>query len=72
MYDRSKKCVGPSGQSEPSFERPAPFSVCRYVGKEVVQKNIPMEQAVDALVQLIKDNGRWIDPPVSDEPALAK
>lgn len=30
-----------------------------YKGKEVVRRNIPQEEAVEALVQLIKDNGDW-------------
>lgn len=30
-----------------------------YKGKEIVRKNIPEADAVDALVQLIKDNGDW-------------
>jgi (E)-4-hydroxy-3-methylbut-2-enyl-diphosphate synthase len=32
-----------------------------YKNKDVVQKNIPSEVAVDALIQLLKDNGAWID-----------
>jgi len=31
-----------------------------YKGKQVVQRNIPSEQAVDALITLIKDNGDWV------------
>lgn len=38
-----------------------------YVGKEVVAKGIPMENAVDALVDLIKSHGRWVDPPKDDD-----
>lgn len=30
--------------------------------QEVVRRAIAMEKATDALIQLIKDNGRWIDP----------
>ncbi|WP_106830372.1 4-hydroxy-3-methylbut-2-en-1-yl diphosphate synthase [Parabacteroides pacaensis] len=30
-----------------------------YKGKECVEKNIPEEEAVDRLIQLIKDNGEW-------------
>ncbi|OVE82072.1 hypothetical protein BVY03_02130 [bacterium K02(2017)] len=30
-----------------------------YVGKECVQKNIPEEQALDQLIELIKQNERW-------------
>ena len=44
-----------------------PQQVDLYVGKEVVKRAIPNEQACDALVQLIKDNGRWQDPPVKED-----
>ena len=30
-----------------------------YKGKECVLKNIPEEEAVERLVQLIKENGDW-------------
>lgn len=29
-----------------------------------------MEQACDELVQLIKDHGRWVDPPKEEEEQL--
>ena len=32
-----------------------------YKGKKCVLKNIPEEDAVERLIQLIKDNGDWID-----------
>ena len=32
-----------------------------YKGKECVLKNIPEEEAVDCLVELIKENGDWRD-----------
>lgn len=32
-----------------------------YKGKEVVKKNIPSENAVDELINLIKENGDWIE-----------
>lgn len=32
-----------------------------YKNKEVIKKNIPTEKAVDELIQLIKDNGDWVD-----------
>jgi (E)-4-hydroxy-3-methylbut-2-enyl-diphosphate synthase len=35
-----------------------------YKGKEVVKRNVPAEQAVDELIQLIKDNGKWVDMPI--------
>jgi len=36
--------------------------VSLYKKKEQVEKNIPSGQAVERLIQLIKDNGDWIDP----------
>ncbi|KAI9396947.1 hypothetical protein POPTR_004G210400v4 [Populus trichocarpa] len=41
----------------------APGKIDLYVGKTVVRRGIEMEHATDALIQLIKDNGRWVDPP---------
>ena len=41
----------------------APGKVDLYVGKEVVQKAIPNEEACDALVELIKEHGMWVDKP---------
>lgn len=32
-----------------------------YKGREVVRKNIAQEEAVEALIQLIKDNGDWVE-----------
>ncbi|GAX73157.1 hypothetical protein CEUSTIGMA_g610.t1 [Chlamydomonas eustigma] len=46
----------------------APGKIDLYVGKEVVKRGIPMEGACDALVQLIKDNGRWVEPAKEEEP----
>lgn len=40
----------------------APDKISLYVGKEVVQKNIPQLEATDALVELIKKHGKWINP----------
>tara|TARA_A100000164_G_scaffold319381_1_gene300971 strand:+ start:731 stop:2524 length:1794 start_codon:yes stop_codon:yes gene_type:complete len=33
-----------------------------YMGKELVKRNIPSEDAVDELIHLIKKNDDWIDP----------
>lgn len=40
-----------------------PGKIDLYVGKEVVQRDIDMDKAPDALVDLIKAHGRWVDPP---------
>jgi (E)-4-hydroxy-3-methylbut-2-enyl-diphosphate synthase len=35
--------------------------VSLYKAQECIEKNIPEEDAVDRLIQLIKDNGRWVE-----------
>ncbi|KAL6563625.1 hypothetical protein OROGR_002584 [Orobanche gracilis] len=40
----------------------APGKIDLYVGKTVVKRGIAMEHATDALIQLIKDHDRWVDP----------
>ena len=49
----------------------APGKVDLYVGREVVKRGIPNELACDALVDLIKDNGMWVDKEIDAEPELA-
>ena len=39
-----------------------PGKIHLYKEKIVVRKNVPEDEAVDALVELIKENGDWIDP----------
>uniref|UniRef100_A0A7S0TXQ2 4-hydroxy-3-methylbut-2-en-1-yl diphosphate synthase n=1 Tax=Hemiselmis andersenii TaxID=464988 RepID=A0A7S0TXQ2_HEMAN len=50
----------------------APGKIDLYVGKEVVQKAIPSEEAVEALIQLIKDNDRWVDKDEEEEEGAAE
>jgi (E)-4-hydroxy-3-methylbut-2-enyl-diphosphate synthase len=42
----------------------APGLINLYVGKDCVAKGIPMEQADQRLVELIKTNGKWTEPGV--------
>ncbi len=37
-------------------------------GGQVVRKAIPSEQACDELIELIKENGRWVEPSRDEEP----
>jgi len=48
----------------------APGKVNLYVGKQAVKFNIPEAEAVDRLVDLIKEHGRWVAPP--DKAAVAQ
>lgn len=51
----------------------APGKVNLYVGKTPIKFNIPEAEAVQRLVDLIRDHGRWVDPPVvTGTPHLAK
>ena len=48
----------------------APGKVNLYVGKTPVKFNIPEAEAVDRLVDLIREHGRWFDPPGVSEPGV--
>lgn len=39
-----------------------PGKITLYKGKEVVKRNVESESAVDELINLIKEHGRWVDP----------
>jgi (E)-4-hydroxy-3-methylbut-2-enyl-diphosphate synthase len=41
----------------------APGKINLYVGKEAVKFNIPEDEAVDRLIDLIKEHDRWINAP---------
>ncbi|WVY99351.1 hypothetical protein V8G54_025421 [Vigna mungo] len=43
-----------------------PGKIDLYVGKTVVKRGIEMEHATNALIDLIKEHGRWVDPPVEE------
>lgn len=38
-----------------------------YKGQEVVQSNLPMERAVDVLIDLMKEDGVWVEPEVLEQ-----
>ncbi|MDO4757827.1 MAG: (E)-4-hydroxy-3-methylbut-2-enyl-diphosphate synthase [Rikenellaceae bacterium] len=40
----------------------APGRITLYKGRQVIEKNIPQEEALDRLIALIKANGDWIEP----------
>ena len=42
----------------------SPGKVNLYVGKEVVEKSVPEEEADERLVELIRRHGKWVDPPL--------
>jgi (E)-4-hydroxy-3-methylbut-2-enyl-diphosphate synthase len=42
----------------------APNKINLYVGKQAVKFNIPEAEAVDRLIDLIREHGKWVDAPV--------
>ena len=44
----------------------APGKISLWVGKTQVKQHIPEAQAVDELIALIKEHGKWTDPPMKD------
>ncbi len=40
----------------------APDHITLYKGRKIVERNIPQDQAIDRLIELIKANGDWQDP----------
>jgi len=49
----------------------APGKINLYVGKTCVQYNLPQAEADDRLIALIKEHGKWLEPPVPAERATA-
>ena len=43
-----------------------PGKITLYKEKEVVEKNVPEERAVDALIELIRSHGDWVEPVVQN------
>ena len=48
----------------------APGKINLYVGKTAVKFNIPEEEAVDRLIDLIREHGKWVDAPAAAAAAV--
>ncbi|PFH37839.1 4-hydroxy-3-methylbut-2-en-1-yl diphosphate synthase [Besnoitia besnoiti] len=55
--------VGEMADADFGYVGGAPGKVDLYVKKKVVKRGIPGSEACDALVELIKQHGKWVDPP---------
>ncbi|GAA3972897.1 (E)-4-hydroxy-3-methylbut-2-enyl-diphosphate synthase [Hymenobacter antarcticus] len=42
--------------------------IALYRGQEVIKKSVPEERAVDELIELMREDGRWIEKEVVEEP----
>ncbi|MEN3041158.1 MAG: (E)-4-hydroxy-3-methylbut-2-enyl-diphosphate synthase [Bacteroidia bacterium] len=47
-----------------------PGTIHLYRGKEIVRKNVREEEALEALIELIRADGRWIEPPDTSPPVV--
>ena len=43
-----------------------PGKITLYKEKEVVRRNVPEDEAVDALIDLIREYGDWVEAPEMD------
>ena len=50
----------------------APEKINLYVGKEPVKFNIPQDEAVERLIDLIKEHESWVDPPDQNDTITEK
>ncbi|HET7624780.1 MAG TPA: (E)-4-hydroxy-3-methylbut-2-enyl-diphosphate synthase [Verrucomicrobiae bacterium] len=50
----------------------APGKINLYVGKQAIKFNIPEAEAVERLVDLIREHGKWVEPEVPAENLAAK
>lgn len=39
-----------------------PDKITLYRGKEVVKRNVSSASALDELIEIIREDGRWVDP----------
>ena len=53
---------GEMADADFGFVGAGPGKVTLYRGKEAVRRNIPFDGARDQLIELIKDDGKWVDP----------
>ncbi len=49
----------------------APGKINLYVGKQPIKFNIPEAEAVDRLVDLIREHGKWVEPEGQGSPVVA-
>ena len=50
------------GHSDLGYVGGAPNKINLYVGKTPIKFNIPEAEAVDRLVDLIKEHNKWVEP----------
>ena len=54
--------IGEMADADYGYVGAAPNKISLFKSKELVAKNLRQEEAVEALIELIKSNGDWVDP----------
>ncbi|NPA36517.1 MAG: (E)-4-hydroxy-3-methylbut-2-enyl-diphosphate synthase [Chlorobi bacterium] len=54
--------IGEMADADYGYVGTGPDNISLFKNKELVKKNIPFNDAVDELINLIKENGDWINP----------
>ena len=55
---------GEMADSDFGYVGSGPGKITLYKGKEIVRKNIPAKDAVEELIEIIKEDGAWVEPSV--------
>ncbi|MDD2687337.1 MAG: (E)-4-hydroxy-3-methylbut-2-enyl-diphosphate synthase [Bacteroidales bacterium] len=53
---------GEMADADYGFVGSAKGSICLYKGQQLIKRNVDQNEAIDALITLIKEHGDWIDP----------
>ncbi|KAK1443797.1 4-hydroxy-3-methylbut-2-enyl diphosphate synthase [Babesia gibsoni] len=59
--------IGEMADADFGYVGGAPNKVDLYVKKQLVERNIPNEEACDRLIELIKKHGKWVEPEAVEE-----
>ena len=54
-------CPGEMADADYGYVGTGPGKINLYKEKEVIKRNVPEDNAVDELIELIRSNGDWID-----------
>lgn len=53
---------GEMGDVDYGYVGAGPGKITLYKGHQIIKKNIPSAEAIESLIQIIKDNGDWVAP----------
>ncbi|MCT4588376.1 MAG: (E)-4-hydroxy-3-methylbut-2-enyl-diphosphate synthase [Carboxylicivirga sp.] len=57
--------VGEMADADYGYIGSGPDTVSLFKKRDLIKRNLPREQAVEELINLIKENGDWVEPPIN-------